>query len=178
MPAGSLSTCVSHRWSGVPVRPGWPPDRGPFTCTAEVAQQRVLQERVTHAASGECSSARAVGSRLQQARSFFPTAGAAAAVIVVARGGSPSGLGAAVDRGGGHLPAGRRRCAARCSPARPRPFQVLEVNQPSWLGVTGPASSGGAPLLRRGAGAPQGRPQAGRSPLRVAGRASPAVLVA
>ena len=73
--------------------------------------------------------------------------------------------------------AGRRRCAARC-PARSRPFQVLEVNQPSWLGVTGPASSGGAPLLRRGAGAPQGRPQAGRSPLRVAGRTSPAVLVA
>ena len=28
---------------------------------------------MTHAASGECSSARAVGSRLQQARSFFPT---------------------------------------------------------------------------------------------------------
>ena len=164
---------------------------------------------MTHAASGECSSARAVGSRLQQARSFFPTAGAAAAVIVAAAGGAPSGLrrsGRSWRRGGatlrqhlrrrellrpgrrsrsgcgappatrwaalrtpGRVSAGRRWCAARCSPARSRPFQVLEVNQPSWLGVTGPASSGGAPLLRRGAGAPQGRPQAGRSPLRVAG---------
>ena len=149
---------------------------------------------MTHAASGECSSARAVGSRLQQARSFFPTAGAAAAVIVAAAGGAPSGLrrsGRSWRRGGatlrqhlrrrellrpgrrsrsgcgappatrwaalrtpGRVSAGRRWCAARCSPARSRPFQVLEVNQPSWLGVTGPASSGGAPLLRRGAGAP------------------------
>ena len=70
--------------------PAGRPTEAPNHLPAEVAQQRVLQEHVTHAASGECSSARAVGSRLQQARSFFPTAGAAAAVIVAARGGAPS----------------------------------------------------------------------------------------
>ena len=107
--AGGISeyTCFSHRWSGVPVRaPAGRPTEAPNHLPYEVAQRRDLHEHVTHAASGECSSARAVGSRLQQARSFFPTAGAAAAVIVAAAGGAPSGLrrsGRSWRRGGATL---------------------------------------------------------------------------
>ena len=94
--AGPASRCA----------PAGRPTEAPNHLPYEVAQRRDLHEHVTHAASGECSSARAVGSRLQQARSFFPTAGAAAAVIVAAAGGAPSGLrrsGRSWRRGGATL---------------------------------------------------------------------------
>ena len=61
--AGPASRCA----------PAGRPTEAPNHLPYEVAQRRDLHEHVTHAASGECSSARAVGSRLQQARSFFPS---------------------------------------------------------------------------------------------------------
>ena len=106
MPAGSLSTCFSRRCPASRCAPAGRPTEAPNHLPYEVALRRDLHEHVTHAASGECSSARAVGSRLQQARSFFPTAGAAATVIVAAAGGAPSGLrrsGRSWRRGGATL---------------------------------------------------------------------------
>ena len=167
MPAGSLSTCFSHRWSGVPgsrCAPAGRPTEAPNHLPYEVAQRRDLHEHVTHAASGECSSARAVGSRLQQARSFFPTAGAAAAVIVAAAGGAPSGLrrsGRSWRRGGATL----RQHLRRRELLRPAvlhdlgPSRSLRSTSPPSSGLLAPLARVGLRCSAAGQERPLGRPQ-------------------